>query len=42
MNIMTNFKSKNKTQKLSLKLVPYIFFAVAIFTTFGFGNGTWV
>ena len=35
---MTN----NKTQKLSFKLAPYLFIAVAIFTAFGSNNGTWV
>jgi hypothetical protein len=39
---MTSIKSKNKTQKLSFKLAPYLFIAVAIFTAFGSTNGTWV
>ena len=39
---MTGIKVKNKTQKLSLKLAPYFFIAVAIFTAFGSNNGTWV
>jgi len=39
---MTSIKTKNKTQKLSFKLAPYLFIAVAIFTAFGSSNGTWV
>jgi len=39
---MTDIKTKNKTQKLSFKLAPYLFIAVAIFTAFGPNNGTWV
>ena len=39
---MTSIKSKNKTQKLSFKLAPYFFIAVAIFTAFGSNGGTWV
>ena len=39
---MTSIKSKNKTQKLSFKLAPYLFIAVAIFTAFGSNGGTWV
>ena len=42
MKKMTNIKSKNKTQKLSFKLAPYLFIAIAIFTAFGSTNGTWV
>ena len=39
---MSNNKTTNKTQKLSFKLAPYLFIAVAIFTAFGSNNGTWV
>ena len=39
---MSSIKSKNKTQKLSFKLAPYLFIAVAIFTAFGSNGGTWV
>ena len=39
---MSGIKTKNKTQILSFKLVPYLFFAVAIFTAFGTNGGTWV
>jgi len=39
---MTSFKAKNKTQKLSFKLAPYLFIAIAIFTAFGSNQGTWV
>tara|TARA_Y100000991_G_C21775690_1_gene264987 strand:- start:96 stop:218 length:123 start_codon:yes stop_codon:yes gene_type:complete len=31
-----------KTKKLSFKLAPYLFIAVAIFTAFGSNGGTWV
>ena len=40
--IMSEIKAKNKTQKLSFKLAPYLFIAVAIFTAFGTNGGTWV
>ncbi len=40
--IMSGIKTKNKTQKLSFKLAPYLFIAVAIFTAFGSNGGTWV
>ena len=40
--IMSGIKTKNKTQKLSFKLAPYFFIAVAIFTAFGTNGGTWV
>ena len=33
---------KSETQKLSFKLAPYLFIAVAIFTAFGTDSGTWV
>ena len=39
---MSGIKSKNITQKLSFKLAPYLFIAVAIFTAFGTSSGTWV
>tara|TARA_Y100000991_G_C21794940_1_gene272868 strand:- start:279 stop:398 length:120 start_codon:yes stop_codon:yes gene_type:complete len=39
---MTSTKTKNKTQKLSFKLAPYLFIAAAIFTAFGTNGGTWV
>ena len=39
---MSNFKTINKTQKITFKLAPYFFMAVAIFTAFGSSNGTWV
>ena len=39
---MTDIKTKNKSQKLSFKLAPYLFIAVSIFTAFGSDNGTWV
>jgi len=39
---MTNLKTNNNTQKLSFKLAPYLFMAVAIFTAFGSSNGAWV
>ena len=39
---MSGIKIKNKTQKLSFKLAPYFFIAVAIFTAFGSNSGTWV
>tara|TARA_Y100000994_G_C15411366_1_gene326005 strand:- start:75 stop:182 length:108 start_codon:yes stop_codon:yes gene_type:complete len=35
---MTNIK----TQKISFKLAPYLFIAIAIFTAFGSNTGTWV
>ena len=41
-NIMTDIKIKSKTQKLTLKLVPYLFIAVTIFTAFGSNSGLWV
>ena len=34
--------SKKQAKNLSLKLVPYVFVAVTILTTFGFNDGTWV
>ena len=40
--IMSGIKTKNKTQKLSFKLAPYLFIAVAIFTALGTNGGTWV
>ena len=40
--IMSGIKTKNKTQKISFKLAPYLFIAVAIFTAFGSNGGTWV
>ena len=40
--IMSGIKTNNKTQKLSFKLAPYLFIAVAIFTAFGTNGGTWV
>ena len=40
--MMSGIKTKNKTQKLSFKLAPYLFIAVAIFTAFGTNGGTWV
>ena len=40
--IMSGIKTKNNTQKLSFKLAPYLFIAVAIFTAFGTNGGTWV
>ena len=40
--LMTEIKTKNNTQKLSFKLAPYLFIAVAIFTAFGTNGGTWV
>ena len=39
---MTSIKLKNKTQKISFKLAPYLFIAVAIFTAFSSNGGTWV
>ena len=39
---MSGIKTKNKTQKLSFKLAPYFFIAVAIFTAFSSSGGTWV
>ena len=39
---VTSTSSNNKTQKLSFKLAPYLFIAVAIFTAFSSNNGTWV
>ena len=39
---MSGIKTKNKTQKLSFKLAPYLFIAAAIFTAFGSYGGTWV
>ena len=38
---MTNIKTKYKTQKISFKLAPYLFIAVAIFTAFS-SNNAWV
>ncbi len=32
---------KTQTKKLSFKLVPYLFIAVTILTTFGSNSGTW-
>ena len=40
--IMSGIKTKSKTQKLSFKLAPYLFIAVAIFTAFSTNGGTWV
>ena len=40
--IMSGIQTKNKTQKLSFKLAPYLFIAVSIFTTIGTNGGTWV
>ena len=40
--ILSGIKTKNNTQKLSFKLAPYLFIAVAIFTAFGTNGGTWV
>tara|TARA_Y200000002_G_scaffold194707_1_gene160869 strand:+ start:180 stop:314 length:135 start_codon:yes stop_codon:yes gene_type:complete len=39
---MSGIKTKNKTEKLSFKLAPYLFIAVAIFTAFSSNGGTWV
>ncbi len=39
--IMTSIETKSKTQKLSFKLAPYLFIAIAIFTAFSSSNGTW-
>ena len=39
---MSGIKTKSKTQKLSFKLAPYLFIAVAIFTAFSTNGGTWV
>ena len=39
---MTEIKTKSKTQKLSFKVAPYLFIAVAIFTAFSSNGGTWV
>ena len=39
---MSGIKTKSKTQKLSFKLAPYLFIAVAIFTAFSNNGGTWV
>ena len=39
---MSNIKIKNKTQKLTFKLAPYLFMVVAIYTAFGSGNGSWI
>ena len=33
--------SKIQSKKLSFKLVPYLFIAVTILTTFGSNSGTW-
>ena len=33
--------SKTQAKKLSFKLVPYLFIAVTILTTFGSNSGTW-
>ena len=32
---------KTQAKKLSFKLVPYLFIAVTILTTFGSNSGTW-
>ena len=40
--MMSGIKTKNKTQKLSFKIAPYLFMTVAILTAFGSNNGTWV
>ena len=37
-----NQMSKTQAKKLSFKFVPYLFIAVAIFTTFGSNSGNWV
>ena len=34
--------TSSKSQRLSFKLAPYLFIAVAIFTAFGSNSGTWV
>tara|TARA_Y200000002_G_C22250248_1_gene483459 strand:+ start:166 stop:318 length:153 start_codon:yes stop_codon:yes gene_type:complete len=39
---MSGIKTKNKTQKLSFKLAPYLFIAITIFTALGTNGGTWV
>ena len=39
---MSGIKTKNNTQKLSFKLAPYLFIAVAIFTAIGTNGSTWV
>ena len=39
---MTSIKTKNKAQKLTFKIAPYLFIAVTIFTAFGSNGGTWV
>ena len=39
---MKTLKSKNTTQKLSFKLAPYLFIAVAIFTAISSNSETWV
>jgi len=33
--------SKTQAKKLSFKLIPYLFIAVTILTTFGPNGGTW-
>ena len=33
--------SKTQAKKLSFKVVPYLFIAVTILTTFGSNSGTW-
>ena len=39
---MKSIKVKNKAQKISYKLAPYLFITVAILTAFGSSHGTWV
>ena len=39
---MKSIKAKNRTQKISYKLAPYLFITVAILTAFGSSHGTWV
>ena len=40
--IMSSIKTKNNSQKLSFKLIPYLFITVAIFAAFGSSGGRWV
>jgi len=42
LNNMTNIKTNSKTEKLTLKLAPYLFIAVTIFTAFSSNGGSWV
>ncbi len=39
--LIKKLMSKTQAKKLSLKIVPYLFIAVTIFTTFGSNSGTW-